>query len=120
MKKVSLFLLLLFPVCLFAQIGVKAGLNFAQVSKASDINAGSKSMSMDQGVKWTMERSSIFTTESLFALRSMSGTVLTETHAKIKGCLDRVHWKGTVLFLAAEAFLSTSEHQLAVPEQTGA
>jgi len=43
MKKVTLFLLLLFPVCLFAQIGVKAGLNFAQVSKASDINAGSKS-----------------------------------------------------------------------------
>jgi Outer membrane protein beta-barrel domain len=43
MKKITLFLLLLFPLCLFAQIGIKAGLNFAQVSKASDINNGSKS-----------------------------------------------------------------------------
>jgi len=43
MKKITLFLLMLFPLCLWAQIGIKAGLNFARVSKASDINDGSKS-----------------------------------------------------------------------------
>lgn len=31
------------PFVLFAQIGIKGGLNFAKVSKASDINAGSRS-----------------------------------------------------------------------------
>jgi serine/threonine protein kinase len=52
-----------------------------------DITASSKSMPMNQGVNWTMEHSSIFTTEPLFALRSAPGTVLTETQAKIKDCL---------------------------------
>ena len=31
------------PCYLFAQIGIKGGLNFAQISKASDINSSSKS-----------------------------------------------------------------------------
>jgi hypothetical protein len=43
MKKIILCLLLLLPCALFAQIGIKAGLNFAMISKASDINASSKS-----------------------------------------------------------------------------
>ena len=52
-----------------------------------DIEAGSKSMPMSQGVRWDMERSSIFTTDSVFALRSKFGSVLTETHADVRGCL---------------------------------
>ncbi len=36
-------MLLFSPCSLFAQIGIKGGVNFAQVSKASDINSGSKS-----------------------------------------------------------------------------
>jgi hypothetical protein len=43
MKKMTLFLLLILPCCLFAQIGLKAGLNFANVSKASSINNSSRS-----------------------------------------------------------------------------
>lgn len=35
--------MLISPLSLIAQIGIKAGLNFAKVSKASDINSGSKS-----------------------------------------------------------------------------
>lgn len=43
MKKFIFGLLLLFPSCLFAQIGIKAGINFANVSKASSINNSSRS-----------------------------------------------------------------------------
>lgn len=43
MKKLILFSLLVLPCCLFAQIGLKAGFNYAQISKASDINSSSKS-----------------------------------------------------------------------------
>ena len=43
MKKISLSLLLSLPVYLFAQIGLKAGLNFANVTKASSINNSSRS-----------------------------------------------------------------------------
>ncbi len=43
MKKLMIFLLMIFPGYLFAQIGVKAGLNFANVSKASSINNSSRS-----------------------------------------------------------------------------
>ena len=42
MKKLILAIILLSPCCLFAQIGIKAGLNYAKISKASDINSGSK------------------------------------------------------------------------------
>jgi serine/threonine protein kinase len=52
-----------------------------------DIAAATKTMPMSEGVQWKMDRSSIFTKESLFALHSKTGTVLTETHAKIKDCL---------------------------------
>ena len=41
MKKIILLLLLATPSLLFAQFGLKAGLNFAKVSKASDINNSS-------------------------------------------------------------------------------
>lgn len=43
MKKIIFCLMLICPCRMFAQFGIKAGLNFAQVSKASDINASSKS-----------------------------------------------------------------------------
>lgn len=36
-------MMLISPLSLVAQIGIKAGFNFAKVSKASDINSGSKS-----------------------------------------------------------------------------
>ncbi len=52
-----------------------------------DVQAAGKSMPMDQGVHWKMERSSVFTAESLFTLRSPRGTGLTRTHARIEGCL---------------------------------
>ena len=42
MKKLILYVMLIFPCSLWAQFGVKAGLNFANVTKASDINAGSE------------------------------------------------------------------------------
>lgn len=43
MKKTILFFLLFSPFFVAAQIGIKAGLNFANVSKASSINSTSKS-----------------------------------------------------------------------------
>jgi Outer membrane protein beta-barrel domain len=43
MKKIMLSLLLTLPCCLFAQIGLKAGLNFANVTGASSINSSSRS-----------------------------------------------------------------------------
>ncbi len=43
MKKLILFLLMMLPFYLFAQIGIKAGLNFAKVGNASDINSSNKS-----------------------------------------------------------------------------
>ena len=42
MKKIIFGLLLVFPTFLFAQIGLKAGLNFANVTKASSINSSSR------------------------------------------------------------------------------
>lgn len=52
-----------------------------------DITAADKAMAMEQGVRWKMERSSVFTTDSIFALRCMTGVGLTKTEADIKGCL---------------------------------
>jgi hypothetical protein len=43
MKKIIFALFLLFPGYLFAQIGLKAGLNFANITKASSINNSSRS-----------------------------------------------------------------------------
>lgn len=43
MKKIMLSLLLIVPCCLFAQIGLKAGLNFANVTNASSVNNSSRS-----------------------------------------------------------------------------
>ncbi len=42
MKKIIFCLALILPCCMFAQIGIKAGLNFANVTKASSINNSSK------------------------------------------------------------------------------
>lgn len=42
MKKLLVCLLLVSPCYLFAQIGIKAGLNFSNVSKASSINSSSR------------------------------------------------------------------------------
>ncbi|MBI1830300.1 MAG: serine/threonine protein kinase, partial [Planctomycetes bacterium] len=52
-----------------------------------DIHASSKPMPMSEGVTWDMERSSIFTSESLFKLSVEPGTVLTTTTAQIRDCL---------------------------------
>lgn len=53
-----------------------------------DIHANSKPMPMSEGVTWEMDRSSIFTSESLFRLRAEDpDTVLTTTHAAIRDCL---------------------------------
>lgn len=43
MKKLKLLLLVIFPCLLHAQIGIKAGLNFADVTNASSINSSSRS-----------------------------------------------------------------------------
>ena len=43
MKKLMLLLATIIPCCIFAQIGIKAGLNFANVSSASSINNSSHS-----------------------------------------------------------------------------
>jgi hypothetical protein len=43
MKKLILYMMLIFPCSLMAQIGIKGGLNFAKVSKASEINSSSRS-----------------------------------------------------------------------------
>lgn len=45
MKKLIIGLFLSLPCCLYAQIGLKAGLNFAKVSKSSDINFNSSNRS---------------------------------------------------------------------------
>lgn len=42
MKKIIFFLLLAFPCTMYAQIGLKAGLNFANVTNASSINTSSR------------------------------------------------------------------------------
>ena len=43
MKKFIFSLVLIFPCVLFGQIGIKAGYNYAKVSKASDIKSDGKS-----------------------------------------------------------------------------
>lgn len=43
MKKLIFCLLLILPCCLFAQLGLKAGLNFANITKISSINNTSRS-----------------------------------------------------------------------------
>lgn len=43
MKKLNFLLLIIFPCLLHAQIGIKAGLNFANVTNASSINSKSQS-----------------------------------------------------------------------------
>ena len=43
MKKIMLVFILFLPFALHAQIGIKAGLNFANVSKASSINSSNRS-----------------------------------------------------------------------------
>ncbi len=43
MKKIITLLFVFLPACLFAQFGIKAGLNFANVSKASSINSSNRS-----------------------------------------------------------------------------
>jgi len=42
MKKILFSIALILPFCVFAQIGLKAGLNFANVTKASSINNSSQ------------------------------------------------------------------------------
>jgi serine/threonine protein kinase len=51
-----------------------------------DIEAANKAMPMDQG-RWNMAKSSVYTKDSVFALRTKNGKGLTKTHAEIKGSL---------------------------------
>ena len=39
MKKLNLLLLCIIPCLMYAQVGIKAGLNFANVTNASSINS---------------------------------------------------------------------------------
>ena len=43
MKNITIYILLLMPGFAFGQIGIKAGLNFSNVTNASDVNAGTRS-----------------------------------------------------------------------------
>ena len=43
MKHIPIFLFLLIPAFTFGQIGIKAGLNFSNVTNASEINSGTRS-----------------------------------------------------------------------------
>src|ERR1043165_1503126 len=43
MKQLLVYLLLVLPVSLFAQLGIKAGINFANVTGAGDINSSNRS-----------------------------------------------------------------------------
>lgn len=53
-----------------------------------DIESANKPMPMDEGVRWKMSKSSVFVTDSLFALRSKSnGKGLSETHVDVDNCL---------------------------------
>jgi hypothetical protein len=52
-----------------------------------DIRATNKEMAMDQGVRWNMARSSIFTNKALFAFQFESSKGLTRTSAFVKDCL---------------------------------
>ena len=52
-----------------------------------DVQATGKAMPMSEGVRWTMDKSSVFTTEAIFALRALNGRSLTETQADFDGCL---------------------------------
>jgi len=52
-----------------------------------DLQAGAKPMPMSQGVRWKMERSSIYTSDSLFVLHSRGGKGLTKMQAELDGCL---------------------------------
>ena len=53
-----------------------------------DVIATDKMMPMSApGVRWKMERTSVITTDSIFALRSKTGLGLTKTQASADGCL---------------------------------
>jgi serine/threonine protein kinase len=53
-----------------------------------DIEASNKPMSIDKAMmSWKMTRSSFFTTESAFSLRSKTGKGLAKTDVKLEGCL---------------------------------
>ena len=72
--------------CRPLQVDIKNSL-IALDGSLLDIKATSKPMPMNQGVRWKMERSSIFTTESVFALHSGTGKVMTLTEASIDSCV---------------------------------
>ncbi|HZZ78121.1 MAG TPA: hypothetical protein VFE62_06365, partial [Gemmataceae bacterium] len=53
-----------------------------------DVTASDKAaMRPQDGVRWKMERTSAFTTDSIFALRSRTANGLARTDADVKGCL---------------------------------
>ena len=80
MKKIVLPLLLIAPCCVFAQIGLKAGMNFANVTKVSSINNESQS-GFHVGVFFAPQSKSIIgsRTELLYSRQGYSYTSGTNT-----------------------------------------
>jgi hypothetical protein len=73
--------------CRLLEVEVKNSL-IALDGSLLNIETAAKPMPMSQGVQWKMERSSIFTSDSLFAFQSSkSGKVLTKSDARISRCL---------------------------------
>jgi len=80
MKKIIIFLFIACPYVLVAQIGIKAGINFANVTNASSINASSQSgfhagVFMSSGTKGIMG----FRTELLYSKQGYNYKTSTNT-----------------------------------------
>lgn len=73
--------------CRLLQVDVRQSL-IALAGSLLDIHAANKVTPLDQGVHWRMDQSSVFTTDSVFALRSsQTGKGLSRTTVKLEGCL---------------------------------
>lgn len=80
MKKTIIFLLLFSPVFVHAQLGIKAGLNFAKVASASDINNKSQS-GFNVGIIFTSPTKKIlsFQSELLYSKQGYNYKTATNT-----------------------------------------
>lgn len=72
--------------CRLLQVDMQSSL-VALEGSILDIEPGNKAMPMSQGVRWKIERSSIYTTEPVIALHARTSKGLTETQADVRGCL---------------------------------
>ncbi len=79
--------LVLLRGCRRLQVDVKNSL-IALDGSLLDIESANKQMPMDEGVRWKMSKTSVFVTESLFAMRSKSaGKGLSESQVDADNCL---------------------------------